>query len=98
MGVLLKADFRIKIPPKALRFNPRNPSADYHAGIFAELYSAFPQFKAHVAMYVERNYCAAVNDEDHADPKSLLSFLKPEEVRRLNEWIVNKGRRHRRAT
>ncbi|MBI4388986.1 MAG: hypothetical protein HY580_02295 [Nitrospinae bacterium] len=98
MGVLLKADFKVKIPPKVNRFDPQNPSAGYHAGIFAELYSAFPQFKAHVAMYVERNYCTAVNDEDHADPKSLLSFLKPEEVRRLNEWIVNKGKRHWRAT
>ncbi len=52
------------------------------------MFIQFPQFKEHVAAYIERNYCFVVNDEDHADPNTLLETLRPEEVIRLNEWIL----------
>jgi hypothetical protein len=29
-----------------------------------------------------------VNDEDHSDPKSLLNTLNPDEVSKLNEWVL----------
>lgn len=90
MGILLKGDFKSKIAPELHHFDPRNHKVEYQNGIFAELYSCFPQFKAHVAMYVERNYCISVNDEEHASPSALLSILKPEEVRMLNQWILNR--------
>ncbi len=89
MGLLLKADFKTKLNSKLSKFNPKNTKEQYHSDIFAELF-AFPQFKAHVAAYVERNYCVVVNDEDHPDPESLLDILKPQEVRTLNQWILNR--------
>ncbi|UCD11931.1 MAG: hypothetical protein JSU88_02265 [Nitrospinaceae bacterium] len=91
MGELIKADFKTKLNSRLRNFNPKDPRPEYHAEIFSELFTLFPQFKAHVAAYVERNYCVAVNDEDHADPRSLLQFLKPQEVRVLNEWIAPRG-------
>ncbi|MFQ5445207.1 MAG: hypothetical protein ACE5EK_11410 [Nitrospinales bacterium] len=93
MGVIIKADFKTRLNSKLQKFDPRNSRREYHQEIFKELFAGFPQFKAHVAMYVERNYCFVVNDEDHSRPESLLVILKPEEVRFLNEWITNKGKR-----
>ncbi len=88
MGLLIKADFKKKLDIRLYRFDPKNLNPEYHAEIFCEMFSRFPQFKAHVAAYIERNYCFVVNDEDHSDPKSLLNTLKPDEVRKLNEWVL----------
>jgi hypothetical protein len=88
MGLLINADFKKKLDIKLYRFDPKKKDPKYCEEIFSEMFIQFPQFKAHVAAYIERNYCFVVNDEDHADPHSLLSTLKPEEVRRLNEWIL----------
>jgi len=89
MGIVLKADFKTKLNSKLSKFNSKSSSKEYHANIFSELFW-FPQFKAHVAAYLERNYCVVVNDEDHPEPKSLLEILTPDEVRMLNEWIINR--------
>ena len=91
MGTILKTDFKAKLTTKLKNFDSRNPKEEYHAEIFKELFSGFPQFKAHVAAYVERNYCIVINDEDHPDSSSLFNFLSSEEIRMLNEWIVNRG-------
>jgi len=88
MGELIKAEFKIKLTPKLRKFDPKNQSQEYQAEIFSELFASFPQFKAHVAAYVERNYCVVVNDEDHPSAEAVLSFLKSWEIRTLNEWIV----------
>jgi hypothetical protein len=88
MGLLIKADFKKKLDIKFYRYDPHKPKAEYHADIFCEMFSKFPQFKAHVAAYIERNYCLGINDEDHSDPQSLLHTLKPYEVIRLNEWVL----------
>ncbi len=89
MGIILKADFKTKLSSKLSKFNPKNSRQEYHVEIFSELFW-FPQFKAHVAAYLERHYCVVVNDEDHQAPQSLLEILQPDEVRILNEWIVNR--------
>ena len=91
MGLLIKADFKKKLDIELYRFDPKNPKPEYHAKIFCDMFSRFPQFKAHVAAYIERNYCIVVNDEDHAQPQSILHTLKPDEVRMLNQWIVNRN-------
>ncbi len=91
MGELIKADFKTKLNSRLRRFNPKDPRPEYHTEIFSELFSRFPQFKAHVAAYVERNHCIMVNDEDHPNPEALLNFLKSEEIRMLNEWIIPRG-------
>lgn len=88
MGLLINADFKKKLDIKLYRFDPKKKDPGYHEEIFSDMFIQFPQFKAHVAAYIERNYCFVVNDEDHSDPRSLLTTLKPEEVRRLNEWIL----------
>ena len=88
MGLLINADFKKKLDIKLYRFDLKKKDPQYHAEIFSEMYIQLPQFKAHVAAYIERNYCFVVNDEDHADPRSLLPTLKPEEVKKLNEWIL----------
>ena len=88
MGLLINADFKKKLDIKLYRYDPKKKDSKYHEEIFSEMFTEFPQFKAHVAAYIERNYCLVVNDEDHADPRSLLPTLKSEEVRRLNEWIL----------
>jgi len=88
MGLLINADFKKKLDIKLYRFDPKNKEPKYHADIFSEMFVQLPQFKAHVAAHIERNYCFVVNDEDHTDPHTLLTILQPEEVRRLNEWIL----------
>jgi len=93
MGIVLKADFKAKLDSKLQRFDPNNTDETYQNEIFVEMFTRFPQYKAHVAAYIERNYCTVVNDEDHADPRSLFSFLKPGEVLWLNEWILHRKKR-----
>lgn len=88
MGLLINADFKKKLDIKLYRYDPKKKDPKYHAEIFSEMFTQFPQFKEHVAAYIERNYCFVVNDEDHSDPNTLLATLKPEEVKKLNEWIL----------
>ena len=88
MGLLINADFKKKLDIKLYRYDPKKKDQKYHAEIFSQMFLEFPQFKEHVAAYIERNYCFVVNDEDHADPATLLNTLSSEEVRRLNEWIL----------
>ncbi len=92
MGDLIKGPFGTKLTPKLVKYDPHNTDEAYQAEIFCELYPNFPQYKAHVAAYVERNYCTMINDEDHPSPKDVLKYLKPYEVLRLNEWILTRGR------
>ena len=88
MGLLINADFKKKLDIELYRYDPKKKDPKYHAVIFSDMFIQFPQFKEHVAAYIERNYCFVVNDEDHADPNILLDTLRPEEVQRLNEWIL----------
>ncbi len=93
MGVVLKADFKRKIDSRLSSYDPNKKNWEYQSGIFVDMFNLFPQFKDHVAAYVERNYCCVVNDEDHGDPRSLFTFLKEEEVWKLNHWILNRRNR-----
>ena len=78
MGTLIKADFRTKLPLKLSQYRLKDKTPEYQNEIFSELFSKFPQFKAHVAAYVERNYCGVViNDEDHSNPVTLIELLAP---------------------
>ena len=88
MGLLINADFNKKLDIKLYRFDPKIKDSKYHADIFSEMFNRVPQFIAHVAAYIERNYCFVGNDEDHSDPNTLLNTLQLEEVRKLNEWIL----------
>ena len=88
MGLLINADFKKRLNIKLYRYDPQKKDPKYHAEIFSEMFIQLPQFKEHVAAYIERNYCFVVNDEDHSDPKSLLTILSPEEVSKLNEWVL----------
>ena len=97
MGLLIEADFKKKLDIKLYRYDPKNRNSEYHASIFCEMFSQFPQFKAHVAAYIGRNYCFVVNDEDHADPKSLLTILSIEEIKKLNEWVLLRNKLGRLA-
>ena len=93
MGVLIKADFKNKLTPKLSKYRPQNKTPEYQKEIFSELFSKFPQFKAHVAAYVERNYCGVViNDEDHSSSHTLFDMLTFDEIHMLNKWIVNRRR------
>jgi len=69
MGELIKAAFGTKVTPKLRHYDPNNTDLDYQAEIFCELYPNFPQYKQHVAAFVERNYCTMINDEDHPTPR-----------------------------
>jgi hypothetical protein len=92
MGILIKANFKSKLTSKLskYRFKDKNPA--YQKEIFSELFTEFPQFKAHVAAYVERNYCGMViNDEDHSSPSTLINLLRFEEILMLNKWIVDRN-------
>ncbi|KMP10490.1 hypothetical protein UR09_06100 [Candidatus Nitromaritima sp. SCGC AAA799-A02] len=91
MGTLIKADFKARLTPRLAKYNPLDERPEYQSEIFAELYPRFPQFKAHVAAYVERHYCVVVNDEDHSSPEPLLEILKSNEVRFLNGWIIDRS-------
>ena len=92
MGILIKGDFRTKLTPKLSKYRSKDKAPEYQKEIFSELFSKFPQFKAHVAAYVERNYCGVVvNDEDHSDPETLINMLKFDEIQTLNRWIVDRN-------
>ena len=97
MGLLINANFKKKLDIKLYRYDPKKKDPEYHAEIFSEMFIQLPQFKEHVAAYIERNYCFVVNDEDHADPNTLLTTLQPEEVLRLNEWILIRNKLGRLA-
>ncbi len=91
MGVLIKADFQNKLTPKLSKYRPQDKTPEYQKEIFSELFSKFPQFKAHVAAYVERNYCGVmINDEDHGSPDTLFDMLTFDEIHMLNNWIINR--------
>ena len=93
MGTLIKADFRTKLTLKLSQYSFKDKTPEYQNEIFSELFSKFPQFKAHVAAYVERNYCGVViNDEDHSKPVTLIELLSPDELRMLNRWIADRSR------
>tara|TARA_B100000686_G_scaffold347275_1_gene435604 strand:- start:83 stop:403 length:321 start_codon:yes stop_codon:yes gene_type:complete len=92
MGDLVKADFKIKLDRRLKQFDPKNLDPEYQCQIFKELYSSFPQFKAHVAAFVERRYCVALNDEDHGDPQAVIEYLNDDEIRQQNEWILGRKR------
>lgn len=90
MGDLIKAEFKTRLSSRLKRFDPEDLRRDYQSAIFRELYSGFPQFKAHVAAFIERHYCIVLNDEDHPDADSALKLLSDEEVRMQNAWILNR--------
>ena len=91
MGVLIKADFQNKLTSKLYKYRPQDKAPEYQKEIFSELFSKFPQFKAHVAAYVERNYCGVViNDEDHSSSDALFDMLRSNEIQMLNKWIVDR--------
>ena len=91
MGVLIKANFKNKLTSKLFKYRPENKDIGYQKEIFSELFSRFPQFKAHVAAYVERNYCGVViNDEDHSNSDALFDMLCCDEIHMLNKWIVDR--------
>jgi hypothetical protein len=93
MGTLIKADFQTKLTSKLSQYKFKDKTPEYQNEIFSELFSKFPQFKAHVAAYVERNYCGVViNDEDHSNPATLIELLRPDELRMLNRWIADRSR------
>ena len=93
MGILIKGDFRTKLTPKLSKYRSKDKAPEYQKEIFSELFSKFPQFKAHVAAYVERNYCGVViNDEDHSNPDTLIDMLSFDELRMLNRWIADRSR------
>ena len=92
MGVLIKADFQNKLTSKLSKYRPRDKTPEYQKEIFSVLFSGCPQFKAHVAAFVERNYCGVViNDEDHDNPNTLFDMLSFDEILMLNRWIVNRN-------
>ena len=92
MGDFIQIDFRNKLKLKLKQFDPNNTLKEYQDDIFKELYSGFPQFQAHVAAYVERNYCTVLNDEDHHEPQAVLNILTHEEVCLQNQWIINRNK------
>ena len=91
MGVLIKADIQNKLTSKLAKYRPQDKTQEYQKEVFSELFSKFPQFKAHVAAYVERNYCGVmINDEDHGSSDTLFDMLTFDEINMLNKWIVNR--------
>jgi hypothetical protein len=91
MGIVIKANFRNKLAPKLSKYRPKDKTPEYQKEIFSELFSKFPQFKAHVAAHVERNYCGVViNDEDHSNPETLIDLISFDELLMLNRWIVDR--------
>jgi hypothetical protein len=92
MGILIKANFKSKLTSKLSKYRFKDKNPEYQKEIFSELFTEFPQFKAHVAAYVERNYCGMViNDEDHSNPSTLTNMLSFDEIMMLNKWIVDRN-------
>ena len=91
MGIVIKANFQNKLASKLSKYRPQDKTQAYQKEIFSELFYKFPQFKAHVAAYVERNYCGVViNDEDHSNPETLIDLISFDELLMLNRWIVDR--------
>ena len=91
MGAIIKGNFQNKLTSNLSKYRPLDNAPGYQKEIFSELFVRYPQFKAHVAAYVERNYCGVmINDEDHGSPDVLFDMLTPEEINMLNKWIVNR--------
>tara|TARA_B100000953_G_C17815696_1_gene356814 strand:+ start:115 stop:411 length:297 start_codon:yes stop_codon:yes gene_type:complete len=91
MGIIIQANFQNKLSPKLSKYRPGNKDPEYQKEIFCELFSNFPQFKAHVAAYIERNYCGMViNDEDHSNPDILIDLITFDELLMLNRWIADR--------
>ena len=92
MGILIKANFKSKLTSKLSKYRFKDKNPEYQKEIFSELFTEFPQFKAHVAAYVERNYCGIViNDEEHSNPSTLTNMLSFDEILMLNKWIVDRN-------
>ena len=92
MGILIKVNFKSKLTSKFSRYRFKDKNPEYQNEIFSELFTEFPQFKAHVAAYVERNYCGMViNDEDHSNPSTLINMLNFDEILMFNKWIVDRN-------
>ena len=78
---------------KLSKYRSKDKTPEYQKEIFSELFSKFPQFKAHVAAYVERNYCGVViNDEDHSNTDTLIDLISFDELRMLNKWIADRNK------
>ncbi len=92
MAIVIQAKFQNKLSSKLDKFDSSNTDSKYNRAVFSELFE-HPQFQAHVAAYIERNYCIVINDEDHPSPESVLEILTPQEIRKMNEWIILKNRR-----
>jgi len=93
MGILIKGNFRTKLTSNLSKYRSEDKTPEYQKEIFSELFSKFPQFKAHVAAYVERNYCGVViNDEDHSNPDTLIDMLGFDELQMLNRWIADRNK------
>ena len=91
MGVIIKGNFKNKLASKLSKYRPQDKTLKYQKEIFSELFCKYPQFKAHVSAYVERNYCGVViNDEDRSNPDPLFDMLSAEEINMLNKWIINR--------
>mgnify|MGYP001190873016 CR=1 FL=1 len=91
MGAIIKGNFQNKLTSNLSKYRPLDNAPGYQKEIFFELFIRYPQFKAHVAAHVERNYCGVmINDEDHGSPDVLFDMLTPEEINMLNKWIVNR--------
>ena len=92
MGIVIKANFKTKLSPKLARYKPKDKTPAYQKEIFRELFSEFPQFKAHVSAYIARNYCGViVNDEDHSDPNTIINMLNFDEIQTLNRWVFDRN-------
>jgi hypothetical protein len=92
MGILIKANFKSKLSSRLSKYRFKDKNSKYQKEIFSELFNEFPQFKAHVAAYVERNYCGMViNDEDHSNPSILTNMLSFDEILMLNKWIIDRN-------
>ena len=93
MGILIKGDFRTKLTSKLSKYRSKDKTPEYQKEIFSELFSKFPQFKAHVAFYIERDYCGVViNDEDHSNPSTLVDLISFDELLMLNRWITDRSK------
>ena len=93
MGILIKADFQSKLTSKLSKYRSKDKNPEYQKEISYELFSKFPQFKAHVAAYIERNYCGVViNDEEHSNPDTLIDLISFDELRMLNKWIADRNK------
>ena len=93
MGILIKADFQSKLTSKLSKYRSKDKNPEYQKEISYELFSKFPQFKAHVAAYIERNYCGVViNDEEHSNPDTLIDLMSLDELLMPNRWIVDRKR------